>query len=1623
MFSSCRFAFLVFALLTATLAGLGQTGLVISQIYGGGGNSAATYSNDFIELYNASAAPVSLGGLSVQYASATGTSWNAATLPAGNLAPGHYYLIEAAAGTTPAQALPTPDLILTLQNVSQSFVINLSGTTGKVALVTNTTPLTTACPTGATILDFVGYGTMANCAEGNAAAPTTSNNMQSIIRRVSSVDSNNNAADFTTVSPPNPRNSTFGSTTGPLSATGLANPPSVTAGQSTTLIVTVTPGTSPASTNITVSGDLRLIGGTQTQAFTNNNDGTLSFVLPVTTTASGAISLPISVTDGQGRTASPTIALTVSQPAPTVAISAIQGEKSKAAATISPYAGKIVTTQGVVTTVLSNGFFIQSLTPDNDPLTPEGIDIFTSSKPPATVVVGAVVTVTGTVQTYPAVTVSHTPATEITSPTIVVSGTAPLPAPVTLTTADLSLSGGLYQLTPYEGMRVSIASMTTVSGTAGYLVNEATETAGTNGYFYAVIGNTPRPFREPGIDIRDNFPNQPPDVAHFDDNPERIVVDSILAGGSSIEISTGAVLPNVTGVLDFTFSNDTYYDPSRLILDATYDRTQVMPGMTVQAVPAPAGSEFTVASFNIERFFNPNSADDLYYVPAGVNGYNRSSSTPIVSTGETFVSEAIDVTAAAYATRLKKVSLAIRNVLNTPDIVTLEEVENQSVANDIAAQVSSDAGVPNLYTAYSTDNSTFYSQDGTGISIGFLVKNSTVDKLGFTQFGQGESFTPTTSTSPLTLNDRPWLVLNAGVKRAGAKDYPVTVIVNHMKALTGENSTTSTSTRQKKELQAEDIAKYIQTLQAAGQHVISGGDFNAFEFSDGYTDTLATYTNVNVLPATQVVQPNVPNLVNPPLVDMALLLPPSQRWSYQEDGSAQILDHMVVTPELVAGGAHLVYAHLDADFPLTAYNDPTTPARTSDHDAAVGYFGIPAPVLSATLSPQTADFGVNGVGVPSSGHAFTLTNTGEAPITVTSVTASGDYAVSSACGSLLDLATSCSINVVLTATGAGTRAGVLTVTTSAGTYTATLTGQGVASVLAPTSTLLVISPTSPIGSGSVVTLTTTVAGVSAPVTAGTVNFYDTLDGLTLIGSAELTDQGTASIRQILGVGRHSLHAQFVATTSFLASSSKDKTLVVSPELSYQTTGLLTFQTAGTSFRLTDTATFYGQAAPKGKVHFLDQATGTDKGASLSPLTASLAPPVTYTTGATSTGALVSTTGDFNKDGIPDLAVTNLADGTVSILLGTKGGSSAFLPQVSYATGQAPYAVVAGDFNNDGSLDLAVSNLGSGTVTILLNNGAGIFGSQHAYNTGTTGTAGATTSPEPYGLAIAEINKDGYLDLVVTNTGEGTVSVLLGNGDGSFAAPLTTAVGSGPFATAVADFNGDGRPDLMVVSSTSGSVAYLLGDGSGSFSPAAVSTYSTGLTPYSAAVGDFNQDGFPDVAITSLGDPKAPPAAGSVTILLNNAGSGFATTTYATGVTPTSVAVLDFDGDGRQDLAVTNSGENTVGILRGVGDGTFGAQVAYPSVSNPYQLAVADFNGDGKQDLAVTTFGSNVVGVQPGTQTGVYQLDGLALKGLTHTIAAIYTPAPRDAYATSVSNTVQVPSGATVVPVPAKHNIR
>jgi predicted extracellular nuclease len=176
-------------------SGGGSGHLVISQVYGGGGNSGSTYTNDFIELYNAGSTTVSLSSYAVQYASSSGSSWSETTL-SGSLAPGHYYLVQEAAGGGGTTALPTPQATGT---------INMSASSGKVALTNTQTLLTVSNPVGgSTVVDFVGFGT-ANAYEGSGAAPTLSATTAALRAGSGATDTNNNAADFT-AGAPNPRN-------------------------------------------------------------------------------------------------------------------------------------------------------------------------------------------------------------------------------------------------------------------------------------------------------------------------------------------------------------------------------------------------------------------------------------------------------------------------------------------------------------------------------------------------------------------------------------------------------------------------------------------------------------------------------------------------------------------------------------------------------------------------------------------------------------------------------------------------------------------------------------------------------------------------------------------------------------------------------------------------------------------------------------------------------------------------------------------------------------------------------------------------------------------------------------------------------------------------------------------------------------------------------------------------------------------------------------------------------------------------------------------------------------------------------------------------------------------------
>ena len=773
-------------------------GVVVSQVYGGGGNSGATLKNDFIELFNRGSAPVSLAGWSVQYAAATGSTWQVTSLT-GVLQPGHYHLVQEAQGTGGTTNLPPSDA---------TGAIPMSATAGKVAVVSSTTALSGACPIGGAIVDFVGYGG-ANCSETTPTA-TLSNTTAAVRKNGGDTDTDNNAADFA-IGSPNPRNSGF----------------------------TPTPPTE-------------------------------------------------------------------------LAIHDIQG-----AGPTSPYVNQLVATDGIVTSVKSNGFFIQSSEAgyDGDPRTSEGVFVFTSLPPPTAASIGNLVRVTGRVSEFvPNADPASPPATELTAPSVSLLSTGnPLPTPILLTAADTDPSGQPVQLERFEGMRVHVDLLIATAPTLGS-INETNATSTSNGVFYGVITGIARPFREPGIEIFDPLPpGAPTAVPRFDSNPERLRVDSRALGGPILNVTSGAAVENLTGPLDFGFRTYT--------IDVEAASQASVSGVLTAPIPVrpPGPNEFTIATANLERFFD--TVDD----PG--------------------ISDAV-LTPAAFDNRLNKASLEIRTVMMAPDIVGLEEIENIAVLEALANKVNGDAianGDPDPgYKAYLEEGN-----DIGGIDSGFLVKASRVSVVDVTQEGKDTTFVNPDGTVA-RLNDRPPLILRATVTPDPAVGaVPITVIVNHLRSLSGiGDPIDGDRIRHKRQAQAEFLANLIQARQSANpdERIVSVGDYNAFPINDGYVDSIGTIKGTPA-PADTVTLAS-PDLVNPDLVDLIDFAPADQRYSFVFDGNAQEIDHILVTENIASLAGGIEYGRTNADFPEAFRNNANSPVRTSDHDPIVSYFNFPITTLS-----------------------------------------------------------------------------------------------------------------------------------------------------------------------------------------------------------------------------------------------------------------------------------------------------------------------------------------------------------------------------------------------------------------------------------------------------------------------------------------------------------------------------------------------------------------------------------------------------------------------------------------------------------------------------------------------------
>jgi uncharacterized protein len=820
----------------------------------------------------------------------------------------------------------------------------------------------------------------------------------------------------------------------------------------------------------------------------------------------------------------------------------------------SPIAnGTSVTTEGIVTGIKTNGFFIQSSNADADAdaNTSEGILVFTGTGlVPATVVLGARVRVIGNVKEFiPATDLAQPPTTELEAPLTITQLSLANPLPTAIAITSINAAGSFNQLENLEHMRTSFASLIVVAGTRGFK-NEANATGATNGVFWATLPTAVRPRREPGIDIRDALlPETPVTVPRFDTNPETLRVDSDgLVTAPALDLVAGQTLGALTGILDYglrfyTFLPDPGQSPS---ISAPAPAT---------IASAAGASEFTVATYNMERFF-----DDI--------------NDPATSD--------VALTAIAYANRLGKASQQIRVNLAAPDVLSVVEMENLTTLQALAAKITADGGP--TYTAYLVEGN-----DVGGIDVGFLVKTSfvvgstprvTVGTV--TQLGLTATFLNPITMAQDQLNDRPPLVLTGTVNSATGGTAAFTVVVNHLRSFLGvTDPVDGARIRAKRLAQAEFVANLVQARQVANpnERIIVLGDFNAYEFSDGFVDSIGSIVG-SPAPAAQVTLAGA-DLVNP---NLTRLVDTTADYSYSFDGFTQSIDHIMVSQGLInnSSARTVVHVKMNADYPEINRSNYAVGAdtRLSDHDALLLRVTVPglgvAPtscVLSSTTASPTLGAPVNyRVVLTPNSAAGSVTVTANAGETCTGAVTAGEA------------------NCMITYASAGARSINGAFTGAAGFQNSTC-GPLSQTIAPATAGVLLTSSVNPSFIGQATMLTATVTGI-APT--GTVTF---ISGSANLGNAGLSGTGNTRTATLtlasLPVGSSMIAAAYAGDGANAASMSPTLTQVIRPGVT-STTLTFTPNQPAPGAPVTFTATV-AVAAPAvgpatGMVTFLDGTT-------------------------------------------------------------------------------------------------------------------------------------------------------------------------------------------------------------------------------------------------------------------------------------------------------------------------------------------------------------------------------------------------------------------------------------------------
>jgi len=634
---------------------------------------------------------------------------------------------------------------------------------------------------------------------------------------------------------------------------------------------------------------------------------------------------------------------------------------------LSPLVGQVVTTQGIVTARARNGFFLQSSANETDAsdLTSQGIFVFTNSPPPAVAAVGDKISLTGTVAEFGSLGGEQEAAptvTELTNPggysQLSDGELADLPAPIPLSELHLSSTAPFDMLERFEGMRVSVPQTIVVAPTKRRSNNS-------DGQFFVTLPSAPKPYREAGIEahvqLALNEPATPqpagPEVPRFDTNPEvlRIDTDELFAYDGirtpAINAAVGATVAPFTAVLHF--EDRTYSaEPTPNVaadVNTLLSNNVITP---VQPLPAPSSAQFTIAAANLE-FFSSTGLD--------------------------------------YAGRKQKVVRAICDVMRAPDILGVIEVADIPTLDDLVS------GAPGLnLNTYSGCNGATYkayldNPDNATQNTAFLVK----EKIGADTRVTVSSTSRISSTEggiDSSVNDRRPYLLTATVSQTGLPSVHVTVIVNHLRSLIGVDDPVNPTARDKKKNQSQYLASLVQRLQTENPavNIALVGDFNSFQFNEGYVDVLGTIAGT---PEPDDAKTYVPgdnvDLLNPDLVNLVNRpeFPSAARYTYNYLGDRQALDHILVNQNLFSRIRNFAIAHPNAEYPeldpstaTLLREDPTRPERYADHDVPVAYFALAEGAdVTAQMRIASSDLTCDQITQNYSG-TITITNLGTAPV-------------------------------------------------------------------------------------------------------------------------------------------------------------------------------------------------------------------------------------------------------------------------------------------------------------------------------------------------------------------------------------------------------------------------------------------------------------------------------------------------------------------------------------------------------------------------------------------------------------------------------------------------------------------